>query len=162
MNDSVRVFGCQVKHPFAQHMFDEGVDERTNVRHTDERSFEQEGLVIIMTTTFQVHLPLAGLAGRTHARSMYVRRRVGALTFVVALVVSVGSVAQHGLADRGDDPASVSAIGRSTSYVAQPGDTLWSIAERFYPGADIPLVVDALITLNGGTSLDIGQAVRLP
>jgi hypothetical protein len=156
------MFGHQVKHPFAQHMFDRGVDGRTNVRHTGERSFEQEGLVIIMTTTFQVHLPIAGLAGRTHARSTYVRRRVGALTFVVALVLSVGSVAQHGLADRGGDPASASTIGRSVTYVAQPGDTLWSIAERLYPGSDLALVVDALVTLNGGTSLDVGQTVRLP
>ena len=69
------------------------------------------------TTTFQVHLPLAGLGRQAPTRSTFVRRRVGALTFAVALVVSVGSVAQHGLADRGDDPASVSAVGRSVTYV---------------------------------------------
>jgi LysM domain len=116
-----------------------------------------------MATTFQVHLPpFAGLTGRTPTRSTFVRRRVGALTFVVALVVSVGSVAQHGLADRGGDPASVSTIGRPVSYEVQPGDTLWSIAERLYPGSDIALVVDALVSLNGGTSLDVGQRVLLP
>ncbi|MCU1359794.1 MAG: hypothetical protein JWN99_1083 [Ilumatobacteraceae bacterium] len=125
-----------------------------------------------MTTTFHVrlpvahlpvaHLPVAGLAGRSHARSTYVRRRVGALTFVMALVLSVGSMAQHGLADRGGDPASVAAIGRSVNYVAQPGDTMWSIAQRLYPGSDIALVVDSLVSLNGGTSLQVGQRVLLP
>lgn len=115
-----------------------------------------------MATTFQVHLPLAGLGRQAPTRSTFVRRRVGALTFAVALVVSVGSVAQHGLADRGDDPASVSAVGRSVSYTAQPGDTMWSIAERLYPGSDIAWVVDALVSLNGGTSLAVGQPVLLP
>jgi LysM repeat protein len=111
---------------------------------------------------FHVHLPSAGSSTRPLARSTYVRRRVGALTFVVALVLSVGSVAQHGLADRGDDPASVSAIGRSVTYVVQPGDTMWSIAEQLYPGSDIALVVDSLVSLNGGTAIDVGQRVLLP
>lgn len=111
---------------------------------------------------FHVRLPVAGLTSRSHARSTYLRRRVGALTFIVALVVSVGSVTQHGLADRGGDPASVPAIGRSVTYVAQPGDTLWNIAQSLYPGSDITLVVDALVTLNGGASIQAGQQLFLP
>ena len=47
---------------------------------------------------FHVRLPSAGRFVRRSTGSQYLRRRVGALTFVVALVVSVGSVAQHGLA----------------------------------------------------------------
>jgi Tfp pilus assembly protein FimV len=90
------------------------------------------------------------------------RRRIGALTFGAALVVSVGSVAQHGLADRGDDPASVPTIGRSVTYIVQPGDTLWSIAQQQYPDSNVSEVVDALVSLNGGASLDIGQQVLLP
>jgi hypothetical protein len=111
---------------------------------------------------FHVHLPVAGFASRPGTRSTYRRRRVGALTFVVALVLSVGSVTQHGLADRGGDPASVPAIGRSVTYVAQPGDTLWNIAQMLYPGSDITLVVDALVTLNGGASIQAGQRLLLP
>ena len=114
------------------------------------------------TGQFHVHLPVAGLVGRPGARSTYLRRRVGALTFVVALVLSVGSISQHGLADRGGDPASVPAVGRSVTYVAQPGDTLWNIAQTLYPGSDITLVVDALVTLNGGASIQAGQQLLLP
>ena len=154
-------------------MFDSGVDGRTNVRHTDERSFDQKGTGTDMAITFatspgrisgpfHVHLPFAGPGSQPLTRSTYVRRRIGALTFVVALVMSVGSMAQHGLADRGDDPASVPAIGRSVTYVVQAGDTMWSIAEQLYPGSDIALVVDSLISLNGGTAIDIGQRVLLP
>jgi LysM repeat protein len=110
---------------------------------------------------FQVHLP-AGLAGRRRTRATYVRRRVGALAFAVTFVVSLVSVSQHGLADRGDDPASVPAIGRSASYVVQPGDTLWSIAEQHYPSSNTSEVVDALVSLNGGTTIDVGQRLSLP
>lgn len=111
---------------------------------------------------FHVRLPAVGFRNRTSTRSTYVRRRVGALTFVVTLVLSVGSVTQHGLADRGGDPASVPAVGRSVTYVAQPGDTLWNIAQTLYPGSDITLVVDALVTLNGGASIQAGQRLLLP
>ena len=92
----------------------------------------------------------------------YRRRRIGAAVFAVALVVSVGSVAQRGLADRGGDPASVSAVGQHATYLVRSGDTLWSVAERFYPGADLPVVVDALLTLNGGASLQVGQRLNMP
>lgn len=113
-------------------------------------------------STFHVHLPVAGPGRRSATSSTYRRRRIGALTFVVALVVSVGSVAQHGLADRGGDPASASTIGRSVTYTAQPGDTLWAIAESLYPGADTAAVVDALVSLNGGASIQAGQQLFLP
>lgn len=92
----------------------------------------------------------------------YRRRRVGAAVFVVTLVASVGSVAQRGLADRGGQPASVAAVGRTTTYVVQPGDTLWAIAERWYPGAEVAEVVDALVSLNGGATIQAGQTLHLP
>jgi Tfp pilus assembly protein FimV len=52
--------------------------------------------------------------------------------------------------------------GAAVSVTVQPGDTLWSIAEQQYPNANVAEVVDALVTLNGGASLGIGQQVRLP
>jgi LysM repeat protein len=92
----------------------------------------------------------------------FVRRRVGVLVFAAALASSVGVAARDGLADRGGDPASAAAVGRSSTYVVQPGDTLWAIAERMGPGGDLPLYVDALITLNGGSVILPGQQLRLP
>jgi len=85
-------------------------------------------------------------------------------------VLSIGSVAQRGLADRGGEPASVSAVGRSTdglagyapTYVVRSGDTLWGIAERLYPGADLARIVDALVSLNGGATINTGQTLNLP
>jgi LysM repeat protein len=100
------------------------------------------------------------------ADATFVRRRVGVLVFAAALITSVGAVASDGLADRGGDPASTSAAGRTSAtaatYTVQPGDTLWAIAERMHPGGDITLYVDALVTLNGGSVIVPGQQLRLP
>ena len=95
------------------------------------------------------------------SRTTYLRRRVGAAVFVATLVLSVGSVAQRGLVDRGGDPASAAAVGRAT-YVVRPGDTLWAIAERLYPGHDIPEVVDVMVSMNGGATIQPGQTLDLP
>ncbi len=108
---------------------------------------------------FHVHVPArASSSACTHAT--YRRRRIGAAAFGVALVMSVGSMAQHGLADRGGEPASVSAVGQG--YVVAAGDTLWRIAERLYPNTDTSTVVDALVSLNSGASIQIGQVLYLP
>jgi Tfp pilus assembly protein FimV len=109
---------------------------------------------------YAVHVP-ARLAGQTPTAATYRRRRVGAVAFVLAVVVSVGSLAEQGLADRGAGPASGSTVGQAP-YVVQPGDTLWSIAERLYPSADLPQVVDALVTVNGGASIQAGQTLTMP
>ena len=46
--------------------------------------------------------------------------------------------------------------------VAEPGDTLWSIAVELAPGEDPRPVVSALIEANGGPSLAIGQQIVIP
>ena len=48
-------------------------------------------------------------------------------------------------------------------YVVQPGDTLWSIAERITPDdRDIRHTVDRLAASTGGAMLQPGQRVVLP
>jgi Tfp pilus assembly protein FimV len=62
-----------------------------------------------------------------------------------------------------DEPSGPGAgVATRTFYVAQPGDTLWSIARRLQPDGDIRALVDALVRINGGAALDVGQRVLIP
>ena len=47
-------------------------------------------------------------------------------------------------------------------YVVQPGDTLWSIAERLDPSGDPRPVVDRLAAEVGGDRVVPGQRIALP
>jgi Tfp pilus assembly protein FimV len=97
------------------------------------------------------------------------------LAAVVALAVSaLGAIAVvetvGALVDLGGRPAAASEIPASGSapvaapslHVAAPGDTLWSIAEQYRGEVSRDRFVDALIDLNGGTVIQVGQPVRLP
>ncbi len=46
--------------------------------------------------------------------------------------------------------------------VAAPGDSLWSIAERYAPGHDRRDAVATLADLNGGSTVQVGQQVVVP
>jgi len=117
----------------------------------------------------------------------YRRRRLVALraaaTTALLLVAAVGRAAATfrdvpaSVSGRRPVPASASTVGARaidepfgpsaavatrTFYVAQPGDTLWSIARRLQPDGDIRTLVDALVRINGGAGVDVGQRVVIP
>jgi len=85
---------------------------------------------------------------------------------VLAVFVAVGAVATHDvLAGSGGDPASaaVSLPAQAREHVvAQPGDTLWSIAGAHHGDISITRYVDKLVDLNGGPTIQAGQEVVLP
>jgi len=57
----------------------------------------------------------------------------------------------------------VEASGQPVIYVVQPGDTLWSIAERVNPpGRDLRYTVDRLSEVAGGSLLHPGQRIVIP
>ena len=57
----------------------------------------------------------------------------------------------------------VEASGQTVIYVVQPGDTLWSIAERVNPpGRDLRYTVDRLSEVTGGSLLHPGQRIVVP
>ena len=114
--------------------------------------------------------PGAGLSGVSHRTAeqaavtvIHMRRRVvAALAFtgtMLLLWLGAGTV----LANRGDDPASVSPVRPGATHIAQPGESLWTIAEQHRGTTDIVVYVEELIDLNGGEAgIQVGQAVLLP
>ena len=108
--------------------------------------------------------------GTVHRTANYaVRRAVAGLLAVllVAIVAVAGAELLGALVDVGGRPA-VASVGSASdapgvrTHVAQPGDTMWSIADRYRGEVGHDRFVDALIDVNGGTVIQIGQAVRLP
>ncbi len=120
--------------------------------------------------------------------SVYVRRRLVVAMLVVVFIALVGVGVSTVLADRGGVPASIPAIRPASSpvaagvasavpaampvaipsaaaavaYIVQPGDTLWSLAQRFRGGHAMSHYVDALVHANGGATVRSGQVLRLP
>jgi Tfp pilus assembly protein FimV len=111
-----------------------------------------------------------GLNGAVEVPNYLLRRFIAALValcLLAAAVVAVGEIV-GALSDLGGRPAAASEItpdARTTPtvHVAAPGDTLWSIADRYRGDVGRDRYLDALIALNGGSSaLVVGQGVRLP
>tara|TARA_Y100000385_G_scaffold281615_1_gene334701 strand:+ start:356 stop:691 length:336 start_codon:yes stop_codon:yes gene_type:complete len=61
-------------------------------------------------------------------------------------------------------PASAASaeVAASSVHVAQPGDTLWSIANTYRGDVARDRFIEVLIRKNGGVKIQAGQAVWLP
>jgi hypothetical protein len=90
-------------------------------------------------------------------RATRVRRRRLALLVLIALVGVVAAAMLRWTASTvvGSDeaPQPISAA----VYVVQPGDTLWTIAERLAPGDDPRPIVHELRDRNGDSELQVGD-----
>ncbi len=113
------------------------------------------------------------LAARRRSRCSTVRVVVAlALTFalivlVVNAVTYLGSVlrAEHSI-DVTADAAPASTVRADdrpspSTYIVQPGDTLWTIAGAIAPHTDRRATVDRLAQRNGGPSIEAGQRLAL-
>ena len=108
-----------------------------------------------------------------HSSQLYARRRLMVTLILAAIVLVLLIGAGHVVANRGGAPASASAIrpvsavapstaGAANVYIVQAGDTLWSIGQRFHGHTALADYVDALVSTNGGTNLQVSQALALP
>ena len=111
---------------------------------------------------------------RTVTPAVYRRRRavVAALFLGVLLATSWGALSVLGggslTASEAGSPSAATTELRlqpvsRTTYVVQPGDTLWAIARRLAPeGGDVRPIVDALAADRGGRALEVGERIVLP
>jgi LysM repeat protein len=91
------------------------------------------------------------------------RRGRLARTFVVlSLAIVLGSLVSANAGAETDRPAKAEAT--FMTLTVAPGDTVWSLAERLAPTADLRAFVSEVIEINSLASADLaaGQKIRIP
>ena len=98
----------------------------------------------------------------TASVATYQRRRLVVLvaTMLILGVVIAGVIGTTGTTAQADQAVAGQSIEPRT-VIAQPGDTLWAIAKRVAPQANISDLVDQLVRINGD-AIVAGQLVRIP
>jgi nucleoid-associated protein YgaU len=101
-------------------------------------------------------------AGMSIRRSRSARRPGGGLRHLGRWLLVVGLIVLASWALARVVLGGTAAV--TTTVVVQPGDSLWSIAEARYPGADTRERVDAIERLNGlgGPVIVTGETLQLP
>jgi nucleoid-associated protein YgaU len=91
------------------------------------------------------------------------RGRLVVLLALVTLLFAVALAATGGFARAGDD-RSAAAGPVATTWVVQPGETLWQVAEAVAPGEDPRETVARIVELNGlaDASVTVGQSLLVP
>lgn len=101
------------------------------------------------------------MAGVPTAATFQRRRLVVLVVAMLMLgIVIAGVIGATGTTAQADQAVAGQSIAPRT-VVAQPGDTLWAIAKRVAPQANIPDLVDQLVRINGD-AIVAGQVVRIP
>lgn len=114
---------------------------------------------------------VAGERRRAHRRPRATprqlrRRRFAVLMAVAAVVLGIAALASAVPGGGGGDASTAGSAPDGAIaivgdvYVVQPGDSLWSIAERLTPGGDPRPVVRELRERHGAVELSVGD--RLP
>jgi hypothetical protein len=96
---------------------------------------------------------------RRHQRAVYHRRRVLAALVGLGLVLTI---ARAGVALGGSSLATPERLPHVQQVVVQPGDTLWSIAQRAVPGHDVRPVVDRMEQMLGTSVVRAGELIPVP
>jgi nucleoid-associated protein YgaU len=113
------------------------------------------GTAVTRTARRATARPVARRAARPSGATCW-RRRVAAGAAGLVVLVAAGKA---GAALGGSPLAVPERHPAVTRYVVQPGDSLWSIAQRIEPGHDPRPVVDALATARGDGPLVPGEVL---
>lgn len=127
------------------------------------RRVRNQGLpYVISATSMNAHAEIRAMV-RPALPNYALRRLVvgglAALTLIGSMLGLIGLSA--GLAGSPASAASAE-VAASSVHVAQPGDTLWSIANTYRGDVARDRFIEVLIRKNGGVEIQAGQAVWLP
>jgi hypothetical protein len=98
-------------------------------------------------------------SARSHQRAVYRRRRVLAALVGLGLLLTI---ARAGATLGGAALATPERLPHVQHLVVEPGDTLWSIAQRAAPGRDVRPIVDAMVHTLGTTTVVAGEPISVP
>jgi LysM repeat protein len=140
--------------------------------HTAHRSNFQgrstQSLAFVSATSFGVEAEVRGMV-RPKVPNYAIRRLlVGSAALGLAIIGLAASVGV--LTGFQGTPASASGVQSAVAdtatsasiHVAQPGDTLWSIADTYRGDVSRSRYIDVLIQMNGDTGVFSGEAIWLP
>ena len=140
--------------------------------HTAHRSNfhgrSTQSLAFVSATSFGVEAEVRGMV-RPKVPNYAIRRLlVGSAALGLAIIGLAASVGV--LTGFQGTPASASGVQSAAAnaatsvsiHVAQPGDTLWSIADTYRGDISRSRYIDVLIQMNGDTGVFSGEAIWLP
>jgi len=125
--------------------------------------FEAPRLVIVPDhRTRQPMVPAIHRRPRRRVSSA-VRRRRALLALTAMLVVGLAlPLGGSGGSSHPSGPALAETSGHSVAYTVQPGDTLWSIAQRAGPSGDPRPLVSEMEAQTGSDTVTPGQHITVP
>jgi len=117
----------------------------------------------VSATSFDVDGEVRGMV-RPSVPNYALRRLLVGTAAVVALAFGLVGAAgiSAGISGSTASAASASNAPAPSVHVAQPGDTMWSIANTYRGDVDRDRYINALIRANGGPGVQAGAAVLLP
>ena len=93
----------------------------------------------------------------------YWHRRVAVLLAALLLFAALGLVLRAAGGSITHEPPAAPANPSSPTggYVAQPGDTIWSVARRLQPEGEVRPLVDRLVAARGSAGLAAGEVIHV-
>jgi len=114
------------------------------------RSIEQK--------SYRQSRPQVARSHRPAAAAMYRRRRVLAALLGLGLLLAGARVGSA----FGGNLAATERLPHVQQVVVEPGDSLWSIAQRVAPGHDPRPIVDAIAEARGTAAVQAGETIKVP